>query len=58
MTEEKKKGWFRTALDKYDAFCKELGVDQGACRSCVPVVRFDEDGKPLRDKTEQKQDKV
>ncbi len=24
MTEQKKKGWFRTALDKYDAFLQRI----------------------------------
>ncbi|MDG6784405.1 DUF5363 domain-containing protein [Glaesserella parasuis] len=35
------KGFFRNLLDKYNELCKELGVDQGACRGCVPVVKFD-----------------
>lgn len=38
---EEKKGWFKRALAKYDKFCEELGVNQGACRGCVPVVKFD-----------------
>ncbi len=37
------KGVLRRLWDKYSEFCKELGIDQGACRSCVPVVKFDED---------------
>ncbi|MGQ0285742.1 DUF5363 domain-containing protein [Pasteurellaceae bacterium 22721_9_1] len=37
----KEKSWFRKALEKYDRFCDELGVNQGACRGCVPVVKFD-----------------
>ncbi|MGV6987592.1 DUF5363 domain-containing protein [Testudinibacter sp. P80/BLE/0925] len=46
MTEAKsapqKKSWFKRALDKYDAFCKEVGADQGGgCRRCVPIVRQD-----------------
>lgn len=40
---EKQKGLFRRLWDKYSEFCKELGIDQGACRSCVPMVKFDED---------------
>lgn len=39
MSEEK--SWFRKALEKYDAFCEELGVNKGTCRGCVPVVKFD-----------------
>lgn len=35
------KSWLRKALDKYDQFCDELGVNQGACRGCVPTVKFD-----------------
>ena len=35
------KSWFKKALEKYDQFCEELGVNRGACRGCVPVVKFD-----------------
>lgn len=42
MTEQhKEKSLFRKALDKYSQFCEELGVNQGACRGCVPTVKFD-----------------
>ncbi|AHG79069.1 hypothetical protein X875_4490 [Mannheimia varigena USDA-ARS-USMARC-1388] len=42
MSEQtEKKSWFKQALEKYDKFCDELGVNQGACRGCVPVVKFD-----------------
>ncbi|HHW7507345.1 TPA: DUF5363 domain-containing protein [Mannheimia haemolytica] len=42
MSEQaEKKSWFKKALEKYDSFCDELGVNQGACRGCVPVVKFD-----------------
>lgn len=42
MSEQaEKKSWFKKALEKYDSFCEELGVNQGACRGCVPVVKFD-----------------
>ncbi|WP_165772778.1 DUF5363 domain-containing protein [Caviibacterium pharyngocola] len=56
---ETKKGWFKKALAKYDQFCKELGIDQGACRSCVPVVKFDENAtdKPAQ-KTSEKARKM
>ncbi|TDQ58003.1 hypothetical protein EDC45_1070 [Mesocricetibacter intestinalis] len=36
-----KKGFFAGLVEKYNRLCNELGVDQGACRSCVPVVKFD-----------------
>lgn len=38
---EKQLGFFRRMLAKYDEFCKELGVDNGACRSCVPIYKQD-----------------
>lgn len=38
---EEKKSWFKEMLAKYDSFCEELGVNRGACRGCVPVVKFD-----------------
>lgn len=42
MSEQaEKKSWFKKALEKYDNFCDELGVNQGSCRGCVPVVKFD-----------------
>lgn len=47
---EKKKGWFKKALEKYDRFCEELGVNQGACRGCVPVVKFDPEKEPQAEK--------
>lgn len=51
MSEQK--NWFRKALDKYDQFCKELGVNQGACRGCVPIVKFD----PEKEKPQNKQNR-
>ena len=44
MSEQVKKSWFKKAIEKYNDFCKEIGIDQGACRSCVPVVKADENG--------------
>lgn len=35
------KGIFRKLLDHYNDLCKDLGVENGACRGCVPVVKFD-----------------
>ncbi|MFC0323609.1 DUF5363 family protein [Gallibacterium melopsittaci] len=45
MTQEKQNqpGLFKKLLKKYDDFCKELGVDQGACRNCVPIYKQDPD---------------
>lgn len=51
---ETKKSWFKKALEKYDRFCEELGVNQGGCRGCVPVVKFD----PEKEKTTEKQEKA
>lgn len=49
---EEKKSWFKRTLEKYDQFCEELGVNRGACRGCVPVVKFDPEpeGKEKKDK--------
>lgn len=39
-----KKGLLANLIDKYNAFCKEMGVDQGGgCRRCVPIIRQDTD---------------
>ena len=35
------KCWFKKALEKYDQFCEELGVNRGACRGCVPDEKQD-----------------
>lgn len=46
MSEQK--GFFRKLMEKYNDLCKDLGVDNGACRGCVPVVKFDpENPKPI-----------
>lgn len=42
---EENKGWFKKLLAKYNELCDDLGVDNGACRSCVPVVKFDPEEK-------------
>lgn len=55
MSEEKEQSWFKKALAKYDKFCEELGLNQGTCRGCVPVVKFDPD--PENDKSPAKIDK-
>lgn len=41
-----KQGFFKRALAKYDQFCKELGIDNGACRSCVPIYK--QDPEPIK----------
>ncbi|TCP18880.1 hypothetical protein EV693_101146 [Nicoletella semolina] len=48
------KSLLRKWLDKYNDFCKDLGVEQGACRGCVPVVKFDPDSKKAAEKQEEK----
>lgn len=45
-----KKGFFRNLLDKYDAFLAEVGMDAGKCKSCVPIVKQDENGNKVKDK--------
>ncbi|WP_243405781.1 DUF5363 domain-containing protein [Pasteurella langaaensis] len=45
MTEQKEKqGFFKTLVKKYNELCKDLGVDNGACRSCTPIVKADKNG--------------
>ncbi len=53
------KSWFKKALEKYDQFCEELGVNRGACRGCVPVVKFDpeRDGKQDNESTLEQKNK-
>ncbi|WP_018651340.1 DUF5363 domain-containing protein [Actinobacillus capsulatus] len=46
--------WFKKMLAKYDKFCEELGVNQGACRGCVPVVKFDPEKEPKPAKSQDK----
>ena len=55
MSEEGKKSWVKRAWEAYSDFCKEAGIDQGTCRGCMPVVKFDEDAEP-KDKKEQKEE--
>lgn len=52
----RKPSLFKRLLTKYDQFCKELGVEQGACRGCVPVVKFDPE--PEAETKAQKQEKA
>ena len=54
MSEEGKKSWVKRAWEAYSDFCKEAGIDQGACRGCVPVVKFDEDPEKPEKKPEKK----
>ncbi|WP_158004307.1 DUF5363 domain-containing protein [Aggregatibacter aphrophilus] len=55
MSEEGKKSWVKRAWEAYSDFCQEAGIDQGTCRGCVPVVKFDEDPEP-KEKKEQKEE--
>lgn len=47
MSDSKKTGFWRKLLDAYNQLCKDMGVDQGGCRSCVPKYQFDENGKRI-----------
>lgn len=41
MTENNpSKNWFRKIIAKYNELCEQLGVDNGACRSCVPLSKI------------------
>ena len=55
MSEEGKKSWVKRAWEAYSDFCKDAGIEQGTCRGCVPVVKFDEGAEP-KDKKEQKEE--
>lgn len=35
------KSLLKNLKEKYDNLCKDLGIEAGACRGCVPVVKFD-----------------
>lgn len=54
MTE--KQSWFKKLAEKYNALCKDLGVDAGACRGCVPVVKFDPEKNDI-EKSDTEKDK-
>ncbi|MCK3657664.1 hypothetical protein A4G18_02780 [Pasteurellaceae bacterium Pebbles2] len=59
MSEQvEQKSWFRKALDKYDRFCDELGVNKGACRGCVPVVKFDPEATEAEKKSTEAEQKT
>ncbi|MBE2893575.1 DUF5363 family protein [Spirabiliibacterium falconis] len=36
-----KRGILRRLLDKYNELCRDLNVDNGGCRRCVPVIKQD-----------------
>ncbi len=46
MSEQEKKGWFRKAVDEYNKFCSELGLDKGSW----PRIEFDDDGHLKKEK--------
>lgn len=41
LEKNSKKSWLKGLIEKYNELCKDLGVENGACRSCVPIVKFD-----------------
>lgn len=49
--------WAKKLLAKYDRFCCELGVNQGTCRGCVPVVKFDPEKETVKSKANKKCEK-
>ncbi|MDO4697443.1 MAG: DUF5363 domain-containing protein [Pasteurellaceae bacterium] len=50
------RSWLKTLWAKYNELCDDLGVDNGACRSCVPVVKFDPETNQAQSKTEQSEE--
>ena len=40
MSEQEKKGWFRKAVDEYNKFCKELGLDKGSLSRLYATYRI------------------
>lgn len=42
---EQKLGFWQKLWQEYKQLCKDMGVEQGGCRSCVPKYQFDENGK-------------
>lgn len=47
MTEQKPIGFWQKLWNEYKQLCKDMGVEQGGCRSCVPKIQFDENGKRI-----------
>lgn len=55
MAEQKQsEGFFKRLLNKYHEFCQDLGVGNGACRSCTPIVKADEQGNLIKDEPKDK----
>ena len=40
MSEQEKKSWFRKAVDEYNKFCSELGLDKGSCRGVCHALNL------------------
>lgn len=49
------KSFFRKLKEKYDDLCKDLGIETGACRGCVPVVKFDPENPEKAEKAKNEQ---
>lgn len=47
MSVEQKVGFWRKLWQEYKQLCKDMGVEQGGCRSCMPKMQFDENGKRI-----------
>lgn len=44
---DKPTGFWQKLWNEYKKLCTDMGVEQGGCRSCVPKVAFDENGKRI-----------
>lgn len=47
MADVEKVGFLKKLWQSYEQLCKDMGVEQGGCRSCVPKYQFDENGKRI-----------
>lgn len=47
MSEQQKIGFWQKLWNEYNQLCKDMGVEQGGCRGCVPKIQFDEHGKRI-----------
>ncbi|MDO4895404.1 DUF5363 family protein [Moraxella sp.] len=47
MSNQENVGFWRKLWNAYNQLCKDMGVEQGGCRSCVPKYQFDDNGKRI-----------
>lgn len=55
MTGQKPIGFWQKLWNEYKQLCNDMGVEQGGCRSCVPKIQFDENGKRIETHLPQQQ---